>query len=135
MMELSQPGPRRVYCVQDTYPKWSNTTPKTVYNTFPWPGAAPEALSTPVEELVSADVRKRIEKAAQAVLDARAQYPDSTLADMYDPDNEWMFPELTKAHRELDAAVEAAYGVDFQGDEEKIVAHLFSLYAELTGEK
>ena len=51
---------------------------------------------------------------------------------MYNPDNEWMFPDLAKAHRELDAAVEAAYGVDFQGDEEKIVAHLFKLYAELT---
>ena len=45
-----------------------------------------------------------------------------------------MFPELTEAHRKLDAAVEAAYGVDFQGDEEKIVAHLFKLYAELTEE-
>lgn len=104
-----------------------------VYNNFPWPGASPERLSTPVEELVSPDVHERIEKAAQAVLDARAQYPDSTLADMYDPDNEWMFPELSKAHRELDAAVETAYGVDFQGDEEKIVAYLFELYAEMTG--
>lgn len=66
---------------------------------------------------------------------ARKLYPDSTLADMYDPDNEWMFPELTKAHKSLDAAVEAAYGVDFQGDEEKIVAHLFKLYAEMTGEE
>ena len=54
------------------------------------------------------------------------------MADLYDPDNEWMFPELAKAHRELDAAVESAYGVNFQGDEEKIVAHLFKLYAELT---
>nr|WP_293673941.1 hypothetical protein [uncultured Parolsenella sp.] len=39
------------------------------------------------------------------------------------------------AHAELDAAVEAAYGVDFNGDEEKIVAHLFKLYAEKTGEE
>ena len=53
---------------------------------------------------------------------------------MYDPDNEWMFPELAKAHRDLAAAVEAAYGVDFQGDEEKIVVHLFKLYAELANE-
>lgn len=90
-----------------------------VYNTFPWP--------TPDE-----GTKTRIEFAAQAILEARTKYPDSTLADMYDPDNEWMFPELLKAHRELDAAVEAAYGVDFGGDEEKIVAHLFKLYAELT---
>lgn len=110
-------------------------TNSITYNCFAWPGATPETLSTPVEELVSANIRERIEKAAQAVLNARAQYEGSTLADMYDPDNEWMFPELTKAHRELDAAVEAAYGVDFQGDEEKIVAYLFELYAELTGEK
>lgn len=40
-----------------------------------------------------------------------------------------------KAHRELDAAVEAAYGVNFGGDEERIVAHLFNLYAEKTGER
>lgn len=103
-----------------------------VYNNFPWPGSTSGSLATPTEELVSQATRYRIEAAAQAVLDARALYPDSTLADMYDPDNEWMFPELLKAHRELDAAVEAAYGVDFNGDEEKIVAHLFKLYAELT---
>lgn len=93
-----------------------------VYNNFPWP--------------VPSDTRRdEIESCAQAVLEARKLYPDSTLADMYDPDNEWMFPELTKAHKSLDAAVEAAYGVDFQGDEEKIVAHLFKLYAEMTGEE
>lgn len=51
---------------------------------------------------------------------------------MYDPDNDFLFSDLMKAHVELDAAVEAAYGVDFGGDEEKIVAHLFRLYAEKT---
>ena len=40
--------------------------------------------------------------------------------------------DLREAHQALDAAVEAAYGVDFNGDEEKIVAHLFKLYAEAT---
>lgn len=45
-----------------------------------------------------------------------------------------MYPKLVEAHRALDAAVEAAYGVDFNGDEEKIVAHLFKLYAEKTKE-
>lgn len=90
-----------------------------VYNNFPWP--KPTELQ-----------RAAIEKPAQNVLNSRALYKHSTLADMYDPDNEWMFPELFKAHHELDSAVEAAYGVDFQGDEEKIVTHLFKLYAELT---
>ena len=53
---------------------------------------------------------------------------------MYDPDNETFFPDLMRAHRELDAAVEAAYGVEFKGNEEKIVAHLFSLYAQKAGD-
>ena len=51
---------------------------------------------------------------------------------LYNPDNSIVFPDLMRAHRELDAAVEAAYGVDFNGDEEKIVAHLFKLYAQKT---
>lgn len=110
---------------------YSNTI---VYNNFVWPGVTKETIGAPVEEAITPEVRAAIESCAQAVLDARELYPDSTLADMYDPDNEWMFPELSKAHRELDAAVEAAYGVDFNGDEEKIVAHLFKLYAELTKE-
>ena len=63
-------------------------------------------------------------------MDAREQHPDESLADLYDPDK---MPEgLKNAHELLDAAVEAAYGVDFGGDEEKIVAHLFKLYAEMT---
>ena len=53
-----------------------------------------------------------------------------TLAQLYDPDK--MPVDLLAAHKALDAAVEAAYGVDFGGDEEKIVAHLFKLYAEKT---
>ena len=106
----------------------------TVYNNYAWPGVTKDTLDVPVEDTVAPEIRERVESCAQAVLDARELYPDSTLADMYDPDNEWMFPELTKAHEALDAAVEAAYGVDFQGNEEKIVAHLFKLYAELTAE-
>ena len=77
--------------------------------------------------------RDAIESCAQAVLDARGAHPDKSLADLYDPDE--MPPDLLAAHRALDAAVEAAYGVDFNGDEEKIVAHLFKLYAERTGEQ
>ena len=90
-----------------------------VYNNFIWPDA-------------TAEQRERIEKCAQAVLDARAAHPDASLADMYNPDNDFLFPDLMKAHANLDAAVEAAYGVDFDGDEEKIVAHLFKLYAQKT---
>lgn len=88
-----------------------------VYNNFVWP-----------EPTVSQ--REEVERCAQAVLDARDAQEGATLADMYDPKNETFFPELMAAHKALDTAVEAAYGVDFGGDEEKIVAHLFNLYAE-----
>ena len=88
-----------------------------VYNNFVWPNAAPEQ-------------RAAIESCARGVLDARDAHPGATLADLYDPDK--MPVDLLAAHKALDAAVEAAYGVDFGGDEEKIVAHLFKLYAEKT---
>lgn len=91
------------------------------YNNFVWP--------EPTESQ-----REEVERCAQAVLDARDAQEGATLADMYDPKNETFFPELMSAHKALDAAVEAAYGVDFGGDEEKIVAHLFNLYAKKVGE-
>ena len=91
-----------------------------VYNNFIWPNPTSEQ-------------RKTVEKCAQSVLDARANHPGKSLADLYDPDK--MPDDLLKAHQALDAAVEAAYGVDFNGDEEKIVAHLFKLYAEKTSGK
>ncbi len=103
-----------------------------VYNNFIWPGVTPETRGVPVEDCVALEVRARIETCAQAVLDARAAQSCATLADMYDPDNDFLFPDLMAAHRDLDAAVEAAYGVNFDGDEEKIVAHLFKLYAAAT---
>ena len=78
----------------------------------------------------SSEVRAEVKRRAQGVLDARDKHPGATLADLYDPDK--MPADLRQAHAALDAAVEAAYGVDFDGDEEKIVAHLFKLYAELT---
>lgn len=93
---------------------YSNTI---VYNNFVWPDPTPEQ-------------KEHIERCAQLVLDVREQYPDKSLADLYDPDK--MPESLRNAHELLDAAVEAAYGVDFGGDEEKIVAHLFKLYAEMT---
>ena len=92
-----------------------------VYNNFVWPNASPGQ-------------RGQIERCAKAVLDARSAHSGVTLVDMYNPDNEFLFSDLMKAHAELDAAVESAYGVDFNGDENKIVAHLFNLYAEKVGE-
>lgn len=93
-----------------------------VYNNFVWPEASEES-----KELIA--------QRAQAVLDARAQYPDSTLADLYDPDNDFLYPALTHGHAKLDKAVEQAYGVDFsQLDEaereQEIVTHLFKLYSK-----
>ena len=89
-----------------------------VYNNYIWPSP------TDVQ-------RANVEDAAQHVLAIRAGYPGASLADLYDPDK--MPDDLRSAHKTLDAAVEAAYGVNFNGDEEKIVAHLFKLYAEKTG--
>src|SRR5574340_763123 len=88
-----------------------------VYNNFPWPET-------------STAQREKIEAAAQAVLDVRAQFPDATLADLYDPLT--MPPALTKAHQKLDAAVDAAYGKkNFKNDAER-VAFLFELYRKYT---
>ncbi len=91
---------------------YSNTI---VYNNFVWPEP-------------TAEQRGRIESCAQAVLDARAMYPGSSLATLYDPDK--MPADLLAAHLALDVAVEEAYGVNFGGDETQIVAHLFELYAQ-----
>lgn len=92
-------------------------TPGLVYNTFPWPDP-------------SIGQRAKIEVCAKAVLGAREAHAGKSLAELYDPDK--MPTDLLEAHKALDAAVEAAYGVDFGGDEGKIVAHLFKLYAEKT---
>jgi len=89
-----------------------------VYNTFPWP--------TPTDEQKAA-----IEKTAQAILDARAKYPDCSLADLYD--EVAMPPELRKAHQENDKAVMRAYG--FWGKlntESECVAELMKMYQKLT---
>ena len=92
-----------------------------VYNNFPWP--------TPTDK-----DRAAIEKTAQAILDARALYPDSSLADLYDPVT--MPPELIKAHRANDKAVMQAYG--FWGklnSESECVAELMKMYESLTADK
>ena len=89
-----------------------------VYNNFPWP--------TPTEAQ-----RAKIEQTAQAILDARALYPDCSLADLYDEVT--MPPELRKAHQQNDKAVMQAYG--FWGKlntETECVAELMRIYQELT---
>ena len=71
----------------------------------------------------------RIETTAQAILDARAKYPDSSFADLYD--DLTMPLELRKAHQANDKAVMQAYGFDSCMEESEIVAELFRLYQEL----
>ena len=74
--------------------------------------------------------QQTIETCAQAVLDARAAFPDSTLADLYDPLT--MPSALVKSHQKLDAAVDAAYSKKkFTGDTDR-VAFLFERYQQLT---
>ena len=92
-----------------------------VYNNFPWPN--------PTEEQ-----KAKIEQTAQAILDARAKYPDSSLADLYD---ELTMPvELRKAHQDNDRAVMQAYGFPVKSTftESQCVAELFKMYQELTKE-
>jgi hypothetical protein len=89
-----------------------------VYNNFPWPDPSEKQAVV-------------IGKAAQEVLDIRARFPDSSLADLYDPVA--MPPVLSKAHQKLDKVVEAAYGRSFTDDSQR-VAYLFELYQKLSGE-
>ena len=89
-----------------------------VYNNFPWP--------TPTDEQ-----RAKIEQTAQAILDARALYPDSSLADLYDEVT--MPPELRRAHQQNDRAVMAAYGMSVKDTtESSCVAELMRRYQALT---
>ena len=97
--------------------RYSNTI---VYNNFVWPNP-------------TASQQAEIERCAQAVLDAREGYPASSLADLYDPDNGFLHMDLVNAHRDLDRAVEVAYGVKLNGDEQRIVAHLFERLSSLEG--
>ena len=97
--------------------------------------SAENAEKCSVEETLcaSAPLREKIAATAQAILDARALYPDSSLADLYDPLT--MPPELRKAHRANDAAVLAAYGFSTNATEGEIVAKLFKMYEELTAKE
>ena len=88
-----------------------------VYNNFPWP--------TPTDTQ-----KAKIEQTAQAILDARARYPESSLADLYDELT--MPPELRKAHQDNDRAVMQAYGFSVRDmTESKCVAELMRMYQKL----
>jgi hypothetical protein len=89
-----------------------------VYNNFPWPDAIPEK-----QKVI-------IEKSAQRVLDVRAEFPNSSLADLYDP--LYMPPTLVKAHSDLDKAVDLAYRSQPFISETKRIEYLFDLYDKYT---
>ena len=88
-----------------------------VYNNFPWCNPTPEQKAA-------------IEKTAQAILDARAKYPDCALADLYDETT--MPPELRKAHQQNDKAVMQAYGFSLKMTESECVAELMRMYQKMT---
>ena len=88
-----------------------------VYNSFPFP--------QPTEAQ-----KVKIEQTAQAILEARALYPDCSLAELYKENG--MPPELRRAHQENDRAVMAAYGFSTKMTESECVAELFKMYQELT---
>lgn len=93
----------------------------TVYNTFPWPSP-------------SAEQKKRIMQTAQAILDARAQYPDCSLSVLYNRNK--MPNELITAHQKNDNAVWEAYGKKWaKSSEEDCVFYLMKLYEELVAGK
>ncbi len=89
-----------------------------VYNNFPWPQP-------------TAEQQARIAQSAQAILDSRALYPDSSLADLYDPT--LMPKELLQAHRQNDRLVMQAYGFGTKMTESECVAELFRRYGEMAG--
>jgi hypothetical protein len=90
-----------------------------VYNNYPW------------SEAPSDKQKQAVEEAAQAVLDARAQFPNSSLADLYDPNT--MPPVLVKAHQQLDKAVDLCYRPQPFTSEAKRIEYLFELYEKYTG--
>ena len=97
-----------------------NYSKDIVYNNFPW--------CTPSEEL-----RREIEASAQAILDARALYPDSSLEDLYN--RTLMPPEIRKAHERNDRLVMKAYGFDPKMDESACVIALVRMYEELVAKE
>ena len=107
-----------------------------VYNNFPWPLQMENGKLIIEDELSEKqklsilNSQLSIQKTAQAILDARAKFPDSSLADLYD--EAVMPPELRKAHQENDKAVMATYGFSLKMTESECVAELFKMYEKLT---
>jgi hypothetical protein len=104
-----------------------------VYNNFPWPDL-PQSSEQNQALAPAHKAQAAIESAAQTVIDTRAQFPDASLADLYDPLS--MPPALVRAHQKLDAAVDAAYALGggkktWKNDAER-VAWLFELYQRYT---
>ena len=89
-----------------------------VYNNFPWP-------ENPTEKQI-----KAVEEAAQKVLDTRAEFTGSSLADLYDPLT--MPPTLVKAHQALDKAVDQCYRPQPFINDTKRIEYLFELYDKYT---
>ncbi|MDO4629483.1 MAG: methylase [Planctomycetia bacterium] len=118
-----------------------------VYNNFPWPSGGETFLSPNADRGFPASVEgqespsnsvrlesltsTKIAQTAQGILDARALFPDCSLADLYDPVT--MPPELRKAHAENDKAVMEAYGFSPKMSEAEIVAELMKMYQNLVG--
>ncbi len=116
-----------------------------VYNNFPWPelsgGVGSPAVRegssqrtgahTDVRAAIAGDTRRlRVERTAQGILDARAEFPDATLADLYDPLT--MPKDLLDAHRANDEAVDACYGKRKFANELERLEFLFELYRRYT---
>lgn len=101
-----------------------NYSKELVYNTFPWPSPTKEA-------------KEKIEQTAKAIIDARALYPECSLADLYG-ENMFLYPELLKAHQKNDKAVLAAYGITSAhpafSSESACVAELMKLYQQKVAE-
>ena len=91
-----------------------------IYNNFPWPSPTSEQ-------------KAKIKKTAQAILDARKNYPDSSLADLYDP---LLMPQdLRKTHEANDKAVLEAYGLKASASDDEIMAKLLKMYQILVQNK
>lgn len=91
---------------------------KLVYNNYPFPKDPSDRN------------KEKVQKAAQKVLDTRTKYPDSSLADLYDPLT--MPPDLVKAHQQLDKAVDLCYRPQSFTTESNRIEFLFNLYEEYT---
>lgn len=93
-----------------------------VWNTFPVPDMSDEQ-------------RREIVDGGKGVLEARRKYSDKTLADLYKPENFFLYPELVEAHRVLNTAVLRAYGLSDESQEGDIAAKLVELYSQMVGVK